>query len=74
MNDTLLHVAQTHLPFGGVGASGMGAYHGEHGFRTFSRLVPVLNQSRLSMSSLLDPPHGRRFAALRTILLPRSKR
>lgn len=74
VNDTLLHVAQTHLPFGGVGASGMGAYHGEHGFRTFSHLVPVMYQSRLSLTGLLDPPHGRLFEALKSMLLPRSER
>lgn len=74
INDTLFHVAQQHLPFGGIGASGMGGYHGEQGFHTFSHLVPVLHQSRLTLTGLLDPPHGRRFAALRKILLPRHNR
>ena len=41
INDCLLHIAQEHQPFGGVGASGMGAYHGEWGFRTFSKEKPV---------------------------------
>jgi coniferyl-aldehyde dehydrogenase len=59
INDTLLHMAQLELPFGGVGASGMGSYHGWHGFRTFSQAQPVYRQSKLSASRLFKPPfHG----------------
>ncbi|MDC7690206.1 coniferyl aldehyde dehydrogenase [Vogesella indigofera] len=58
VNDTLLHVAQEALPFGGVGASGMGHYHGHEGFLTFSKLKPVLYQSRLSGTWLTAPPYG----------------
>jgi acyl-CoA reductase-like NAD-dependent aldehyde dehydrogenase len=69
VNDTILHVAQEELPFGGVGASGMGHYHGEAGFRTFSREKPVFRQSRLSAVRLLNPPYGARFRAMLRLLL-----
>ncbi len=71
VNDTLYHVAQHHLPFGGVGASGMGAYHGETGFRTFSKMKPVFHQSRLSAVGRLDPPYGARFRHMLKLLLRR---
>lgn len=58
INDTLLHIAQDGLPFGGVGPSGMGHYHGEHGFRQFSKLKPVFLQSRVSGGGLIRPPYG----------------
>ena len=56
VNDTIWHVAQENLPFGGVGKSGVGAYHGEAGFETFSHLKPVFYQSRFASGSLLHPP------------------
>lgn len=59
VNDALLHVAQHDLPFGGVGASGMGHYHGREGFHTFSKLRPVFYQARFSAFSLLMPPYGK---------------
>jgi coniferyl-aldehyde dehydrogenase len=58
VNDTLLHIAQDSLPFGGVGASGMGAYHGKHGFATFSAMKPVLYQARLNGLKLFLPPYS----------------
>ncbi len=57
INDTLLHVAQEDLPFGGVGASGMGHYHGRWGFDTFSKLTPVFRQSRVNGMKLFLPPY-----------------
>ncbi len=57
VNDTLLHVAQEGLPFGGVGASGMGHYHGRWGFDTFSKLEGVFRQSRLNAMALFLPPY-----------------
>ena len=57
VNDSLWHVAQEHLPFGGVGKSGLGAYHGEAGFETFSHMKPVFYQSRFASASLLHPPY-----------------
>jgi coniferyl-aldehyde dehydrogenase len=71
VNDTLYHIAQHHLPFGGVGDSGMGAYHGEDGFRTFSKMKPVFCQSRLSGTRLLNPPYGARFKRMLKLLLRR---
>lgn len=64
INDTLFHIAQPHLPFGGVGPSGIGAYHGEAGFRLFSRMTPIFHQSRINGTSLLNPPYGNRFKFL----------
>lgn len=58
INETILHLAQENLPFGGVGASGMGAYHGEDGFKTFSKTTPVFRQSRLNGAALVRPPYG----------------
>ena len=56
VNDTLVHFA-SNLPFGGVGASGMGQYHGRAGFDTMTRAIPVLWQSRWAASDLLKPPY-----------------
>lgn len=64
VNETLLHIACEGLPFGGVGASGIGAYHGYDGFATFSKMKPVLFQPRLNARALLLPPYGRRFRAV----------
>lgn len=61
VNDCLLHIAQEDQPFGGVGPSGMGAYHGEWGFRAMSKEKPVFIQSRLNGGALLRPPYGARF-------------
>jgi coniferyl-aldehyde dehydrogenase len=57
VNDTLLHYTQESLPFGGVGNSGFGAYHGEKGFETFSHLKPIFRQSRLNGLDMLRPPY-----------------
>ena len=59
VNDALFHVGQHDLPFGGVGDSGMGHYHGAEGFQTFSKLRPVFYQARFSTLKFLMPPYGR---------------
>ncbi len=59
VNDTLLHMAQDSLPFGGVGESGMGSYHGKAGFDTFSHAKPVFRQGSFSLVRWLYPPFGR---------------
>jgi coniferyl-aldehyde dehydrogenase len=64
LNDALLHVAQENLPFGGVGASGTGAYHGAWGFRLFSKEKPVFAQSALAATGLLRPPYGKLAATI----------
>ena len=69
INDTLLHIAQDELPFGGIGPSGMGCYHGLDGFLTFSAKKAVLRQSRLSGARLFKPPYGARFERLMRVLL-----
>ncbi|EHJ92764.1 aldehyde dehydrogenase family protein [Vreelandella boliviensis] len=58
-NATLLHHAVPSLPFGGVGESGMGAYHGRHGFERFSHLRSVFYQAKRTTSRLLYPPYRR---------------
>src|SRR5690606_15828589 len=64
INDCLMHLVQENQPFGGVGASGMGAYHGEWGFRTFSKEKLIFHQSRLGAGALLRPPYGATFERL----------
>jgi coniferyl-aldehyde dehydrogenase len=64
VNDALLHIAQENLPFGGVGDSGIGAYHGEYGFRLFSKEKPVFVQSKLAGTWLLRPPYGKLAASV----------
>ncbi|NBX15594.1 MAG: coniferyl aldehyde dehydrogenase, partial [Betaproteobacteria bacterium] len=59
VNDALFHVGQTDLPFGGVGESGMGHYHGQEGFNTFSKLRPVFYQASFSAVKFLWPPYGK---------------
>ena len=64
VNDTLWHVAQENLPFGGVGPSGIGAYHGAAGFETFSHMKPVFRQSRFASSKMLYPPYTDKTAKM----------
>lgn len=59
VNNTLVHIAHTQLPFGGVRESGMGHYHGEEGFRTFSHARSVVHHGRFSTLPLVFPPYGR---------------
>ena len=59
VNETLLHQVCSNLPFGGVGASGMGHYHGHEGFLTFSKAMPVFRQRGLPVTDRFKPPYGR---------------
>jgi len=59
VNDALFHTTQHTLPFGGVGDSGMGHYHGHDGFVTFSKMRPVFYQARLSGMRFMWPPYGK---------------
>jgi coniferyl-aldehyde dehydrogenase len=68
INDCMMHLVQERQPFGGVGESGMGAYHGEWGFRTFSKEKPIFIQSRFSAGGLLRPPYGEKFERLLRVL------
>jgi len=61
VNEAIVQAGQHDLPFGGVGASGMGHYHGHEGFLTFSKLRPVFRQARISSIQLaMQPPYGKR--------------
>ncbi|MBT8047119.1 MAG: coniferyl aldehyde dehydrogenase [Xanthomonadales bacterium] len=59
VNDALFHVAQHDMPFGGVGPSGMGHYHGHEGFVTFSKMRPVFYQANFTSMKFLAPPYGK---------------
>jgi coniferyl-aldehyde dehydrogenase len=69
INDCMLHVAQHDLPFGGVGASGMGQYHGFEGFVEFSKLRPVFTSPRLPFLRLFYPPYTSRHRRMLDALL-----
>jgi coniferyl-aldehyde dehydrogenase len=69
VNETLLHFGIEDMPFGGVGPSGMGAYHGKKGFLTFSHEKSVLYQSKWNATGLLAPPYGDRIKKLLGLLL-----
>ena len=69
VNDVMMHCAVDDLPFGGVGASGIGAYHGIEGFEAFSHKKGVLLQPRLNGAGLLSPPYGKRFDRLLKLLM-----
>ena len=66
LNDVVMHVAQEDLPFGGVGPSGMGSYHGEDGFRTFSHAKAVFKQATFNPAEKLGlrPPYGEKIMGL----------
>jgi coniferyl-aldehyde dehydrogenase len=59
VNDALFHVAQHDLPFGGVGPSGMGHYHGYDGFVACSKMRPVFYQASTTAMKWLAPPYGK---------------
>ncbi len=68
INDCLLHFAQMHQPMGGVGASGIGHYHGEWGFNSFSKLKPVFYRSPFNRMKDLYPPYGANIARIEKLL------
>ena len=59
INDASVHVGVEDLPFGGIGASGLGNYHGIEGFKTFSHAKSVFKRGRFSMANQLFPPYGK---------------
>jgi len=69
VNETMLHVTQDDLPFGGIGPSGMGAYHAKEGFDSFTKKKPVFRQARLNTTGLLRPPYGKTVDRLLKFLL-----
>lgn len=68
VNDTLMHIAHENLPFGGVGESGWGSYHGEAGFLRLSQQKPVMVQSKWARGDLFYPPYGKRFEQVMGLL------
>jgi coniferyl-aldehyde dehydrogenase len=73
VNDVAMHFLAQELPFGGVGASGIGEYHGWHGFRRFSHARAVFRQTRLDVAGLvgLRPPYGKRLQQSLRLLIRR---
>lgn len=69
INATLLHVAQDSLPFGGVGASGMGAYHGRAGFERFTHARAVFRTGFINSAGWLAPPYGKTARRLLRFLM-----
>lgn len=68
INDTLLHFANPHLPFGGVGSSGIGSYHGKKSFEAFSHQKSILKRSFRLDAPLRYPPYGNKLRILKRIM------
>jgi coniferyl-aldehyde dehydrogenase len=66
VNDTIMHVSMEDLPFGGVGPSGMGAYHGHDGFKTFSHAKAVFKQAKMDVTAMMRPPYGEKIQKMLT--------
>jgi coniferyl-aldehyde dehydrogenase len=69
INNCMMHIAQHDLPFGGVGASGMGHYHGHEGFVELSKMRPVFTNPRIPFLSLFYPPYTGRQERLIDLLI-----
>src|SRR5690242_4404741 len=61
VNDVIMHISMEDLPFGGIGPSGMGAYHGIDGFKTFSHAKAVYKQANKDIAAMMRPPYGPRI-------------
>ena len=71
VNDTIMHISQNDLPFGGVGPSGMGRYHGHSGFLEFSHHKAIFKQTSWDFLKFLRPPYGSMFNGYLKTLLKR---
>ena len=71
INECLFQVAADDAPFGGIGPSGMGHYHGHEGFLTFSKAKTVLRRGRFSTGNLIHPPYRRWYQQLMMALFLR---
>jgi len=69
VNDAVMHLTNTYMGFGGVGDSGMGSYHGVHGFNTFSHFKSILDRSTLLEPNLKYYPHTRNKLKLIKMIL-----
>ncbi len=67
INDTIMHIATSNMPFGGVGNSGMGSYHGKYSFDTFSHKKSVLNKSLAFDMKLRYPPYKDNISLLKKV-------
>ncbi len=67
VNETVMHIGNENLPFGGVGNSGMGAYHGKTSFATFSHQKSILYKSSWLNFDLLKPPYGKKLRLIRKV-------
>ena len=68
INDTIIHLATSYMPFGGVGESGMGRYHGKWSFDTFSHEKSIMKKSNLFDIKLRYPPYGDKLNLLKRIM------
>lgn len=68
INDTVSHVGSAHLPFGGIGPSGVNSYHGKTSFETFTHSKSILKKSSKFSSNLLYPPYKNKVKLVKTIL------
>lgn len=68
INDTIVHIANPHLPFGGTGFSGMGSYHGRYSFETFSNMRGTVFSKRHLDITLRYPPYKKHFGLLKRVL------
>jgi coniferyl-aldehyde dehydrogenase len=64
-----LHVSVHSLPFGGIGNSGMGHYHGYEGFQTFSKMRPVLYQGPIRAINMMLPPYGAKVEKMLNMMI-----
>jgi coniferyl-aldehyde dehydrogenase len=69
VNNCMLHVAQHDMPFGGIGASGMGQYHGHEGFLEFSKLRPVFKGPKLPLLKMFYPPYTQKHRKILDMLI-----
>jgi coniferyl-aldehyde dehydrogenase len=69
INNCMLHVAQHDLPFGGIGSSGMGQYHGYEGFLELSKLRPVFKNPRLPILDIFYPPYTKKHRTILDLLV-----
>jgi coniferyl-aldehyde dehydrogenase len=75
INDTMSQAVADDIPFGGVGASGMGHYHGEEGFRTFSKAKGVVRKGHIDPISFIGPPwNNLAFRAVKAVQKLRFRR
>jgi coniferyl-aldehyde dehydrogenase len=71
INDVIMHISVEDLPFGGIGPSGMGSYHGAEGFKTFSHARSIYTSPKIDIGSMLRPPFGKRIDGMMAKMIKR---